>query len=104
MFYGKQTTAARVDAVQSGSAAAEAGFQPGDQIVAIDGRPIESFSDMQRIVSSRAGQKLEFVIDRGGVRQHVVGNSRVEGGEGQLRQRASASGCSGSAGRWRPET
>jgi regulator of sigma E protease len=69
MFYGKQTTAARVDAVQSGSAAAEAGFQPGDQIVAIDGRPIESFSDMQRIVSSRAGQKLEFVIDRGGVRR-----------------------------------
>jgi regulator of sigma E protease len=69
MFYGKQTTSARVDTVQGGSAAAEAGFQPGDLIVAIDGRPIESFSDMQRIVSSRAGQKLEFVIDRGGVRQ-----------------------------------
>jgi regulator of sigma E protease len=68
MFYGKQTTSARVDSVQPGSAAAAAGFQPGDLIVAIDGRPIESFSDMQRIVSSRAGQKLEFVVDRGGVR------------------------------------
>jgi regulator of sigma E protease len=38
-------------------------------ILSIDGRPIESFSDMQRIVSSRAGQKLEFVVERGGVRQ-----------------------------------
>jgi regulator of sigma E protease len=69
MFYGKQTTSARVDSVQAGSAAAAAGFQPGDLIVAIDGRPIESFSDMQRIVSSRAGQKLEFAVDRGGARQ-----------------------------------
>jgi regulator of sigma E protease len=72
MFYGKQTTSARVDSVQAGSAAAAAGFQPGDLIVAIDGRPIESFSDMQRIVSSRAGQKLEFVVDRGGARQTLT--------------------------------
>jgi regulator of sigma E protease len=68
MFYGKPTTSARVDSVQPGSAAAAAGFQPGDLIVSIDGRPIESFADMQRIVSSRAGQKLEFVVDRGGGR------------------------------------
>jgi regulator of sigma E protease len=72
MFYGKQTTSARVDSVQAGSAATAAGFQPGDLIVAIDGRPIESFSDMQRIVSSRAGQKLEFVVDRGGARQTLT--------------------------------
>lgn len=68
-FHGKQITSARVDSVQPASAAAEAGFQPGDLILAIDGRPIESFSDMQRIVSSRAGQKLEVVVERGGVRQ-----------------------------------
>lgn len=71
MLYGKQITSARVDSVQPASAAADAGFQPGDLIVSIDGRSIESFSDMQRIVSSRAGQKLEFVIERGGVRQTV---------------------------------
>jgi regulator of sigma E protease len=71
MLYGKQITSARVDSVQPASAAAAAGFQPGDLIVSIDGRPIESFSDMQRMVSSRAGQKLEFVIERGGVRQNL---------------------------------
>jgi regulator of sigma E protease len=63
---GKQTTAARVDTVQPGSAAAQAGFQPGDIVLAIDGRRIDSFSDMQRIVGAKAGQTLEFRIDRGG--------------------------------------
>ncbi len=73
-LHGKQTTSARVDSVQAGSAAAEAGFQPSDVILSIDGRPIESFNDMQRIVSASAGQKLEFVVERGGTRQtlHAV--------------------------------
>jgi regulator of sigma E protease len=65
-LYGKQTTTARVDAVQPGSAAAAAGLQPGDVVLAIDGTPIETFSDMQRIVSVNAGRTLEFKIDRGG--------------------------------------
>jgi regulator of sigma E protease len=64
--YGKQTTAARIDAVQAGSPAAAAGFKPGDIVLAIDGRRIDSFSDMQRIVSASADRTLEFQIDRGG--------------------------------------
>jgi regulator of sigma E protease len=66
MLYGKQASPARVDTVQSGSAAAAAGFQPGDLVVSIDGRPMETFTDMQRYVSARAGERLEVVIDRGG--------------------------------------
>jgi len=66
VLYGKQTTTARVDAVQPGSPAAAAGLQPGDLVLAIDGQKIESFSDMQRIVSAKAGRTLEFRIDRGG--------------------------------------
>lgn len=71
-IYGKQITTPRVDSVQEGSAAAAAGFRPGDLIVSIDGRPIESFSDMQRIVAVSAGQPLTVVVDRGGVRQTLV--------------------------------
>src|SRR6202161_3484114 len=37
-FYGKPSTLARVDEVVAGSAAATAGFQPGDVVVAIDGQ------------------------------------------------------------------
>jgi regulator of sigma E protease len=62
---GKPSATARVDTVQAGSAAASAGIQSGDVITAIDGKEIESFSDMQRIVSISAGQTLVLTIKRG---------------------------------------
>ena len=64
-FFGKPSTTARVDKVEVGSAAAAAGFQVGDVVTAIDGRAIGSFSDMQRIVSVRAGEQLTFTVKRG---------------------------------------
>jgi len=70
MTVGKQTTSARVDAVQPASAAQAAGFQPGDLVVAIDGQKIENFADMQRIVSVNAGAPLNVEVERGGV--HVT--------------------------------
>jgi regulator of sigma E protease len=65
-IYGKPSTLARVDTVQENSAAATAGFEPGDIVKKIDGDTIESFSDMQRIVSTSAGQHLNIEVDRGG--------------------------------------
>ena len=70
MAVGKQTTSARVDAVQPTSAAQAAGFQPGDLVLAIDGEKIASFADMQRIVSVSAGEPLNIEVERGGV--HVT--------------------------------
>ena len=69
MLYGKQTMSARVDSVLADSAAAAAGFQPGDLVVAIDGRPIDNFAEMQRIVSTSTGETLTIKVDRGGVPQ-----------------------------------
>ena len=71
MIFGKQITTARVETVQAESAAAAAGFQPGDLVTAIDGKPIESFTDIQKIVSVSAGRSLEFTVDRGGVRTNL---------------------------------
>jgi regulator of sigma E protease len=71
MIYGKQTMSARVDSVQPGSAAAAAGFQPGDLVVAIDGHAVDSFADMQRIVSVSAGTTLDVTVERDGER-HVL--------------------------------
>ena len=65
MTVGKQTTSARVDTVQPGSAAQTAGFQPGDLVLTINGEKIESFSDMQRIVSISAGEPLAIEVERG---------------------------------------
>ncbi len=57
---------ARVDEIKAGSAAAAAGFQVGDVVLSIDGKPIKTFVDMQRIVSASAGQVLEVVVERNG--------------------------------------
>jgi len=66
MVVGKQTATARVDAVQTGSAAEAAGFKPGDLVVSIDADKIDSFSDMQRIVSVSSGEPLKIVVERNG--------------------------------------
>jgi len=65
-IYGKQTLSARVDSVQAGSAAAAAGFQQGDVVIAINGEAIDNFADMQRIVSDSAGEALNIKVDRNG--------------------------------------
>ena len=65
MYFGKPNTSARVDQVEAGSAAAAAGFLTGDVVTAIDGKQIESFPDMQQIVSTRPGELLTFTIKRG---------------------------------------
>jgi regulator of sigma E protease len=64
-FFGKPSTSARVDKIEANSAAAAAGFQVGDVVTVIDGTKIESFSDMQRIVGTRAGEHLTFTVKRG---------------------------------------
>jgi regulator of sigma E protease len=66
MTVGKPTASARVDSVLPGSAAAAAGFEPGDLVTAIDGEKIDSFSDMQRIVSVSAGERLTVIVERNG--------------------------------------
>jgi regulator of sigma E protease len=64
-FFGKPSTTARVDKIEANSAAAAAGFEVGDIVTSIDGARIESFTDMQRIVAVRAGDKLNFTVKRG---------------------------------------
>lgn len=65
MVFGKQVTAPRVDQINPGSAAEMAGFKPGDLVLEIEGAKVDSFSDMQRIVGSHAGQPLAFTVARG---------------------------------------
>jgi regulator of sigma E protease len=66
LYFGKPSSIPRVDAVQPDSVAASAGFKVGDVVASIDGHAIESFLDMQRIVSTSAGSALVFHVKRGG--------------------------------------
>ena len=66
-FYvdGKPVLTPRIENVVAGSPADRAGFMPGDLIVAIDSTPIDSFSDMQRIVGASGDVPLTFKVRRG---------------------------------------
>jgi regulator of sigma E protease len=63
---GRPHIAPVADSVMPGSAAERAGIQPGDRIVSIDGRSIDSFLDLQGIVMLAADEKLTIVLDRRG--------------------------------------
>jgi len=61
---GQTIISPRVDQVVEGSAAESAGFKNGDLVVEIDGEPIESFGEMQRIVGLSADEQLTVVVMR----------------------------------------
>lgn len=63
---GRPDTAPVVTAVQPGSAAERAGLAPGDRIVAIDGRTIRRFEDVQAIVRLRPEHTLTIAVERDG--------------------------------------
>lgn len=65
-LYGREVTSARVDQVVTGGAAETAGFKVGDLVLSIDGAPIASFNDLQRIVSASADESLTIVVERDG--------------------------------------
>jgi regulator of sigma E protease len=44
---------------------AEGKLLPGDRILEVDGQAVESFYGLQRMVEDRAGEPLEFVVQRG---------------------------------------
>ena len=74
--YGVPRTPPVVPAVAAGSAAAEAGFRPGDRIVAIDGRAVDRFEDFHRAVLLRPGEPLRFRLERGGAIVETVAAPR----------------------------
>jgi len=65
-FVGVPFTEPRVDDVMPGSAAEKAGILAGDLVVEIDGRSIESFTDLQEAIVTRAGETVTIVVDRSG--------------------------------------
>ena len=70
--YGMQVTPSVVGAVQPGSAAAKAGFQPGDTLTAVDGRALSSFNDVAQYVELRPMQLMTFDVTRGGKSIEIV--------------------------------
>jgi len=64
--YGRSVLEPTVAEVRADSPAARAGIQPGDRFVGVDGSKIETFADVQRLVSGRAGDAITFTMLRDG--------------------------------------
>lgn len=63
---GLALTAGSIVAVQEGSPAAEAGLEPGDEIITVDGQPIGDPLTLDDRLRSRVGQSITVAIRRKG--------------------------------------
>lgn len=70
-FVGSPIIEPRVDEVMQGSAAEKAGIQQGDLILSVNGSEIGNFDDLAIAISTRAGEEVTLVIDRGGSRVEI---------------------------------
>lgn len=64
--YGRYVAEPTVAQVTVGSPAEKAGILPGDRFVSVDGTKVQSFADVQRLVSGRGGDVITFVMLRDG--------------------------------------
>ena len=71
-IFGEPVTTPRIAEVVPGSAAARAGFQPGDVVLSGGGQSFDSFQAMQAYVQYRAGVPIDFTVMRGEARLHVT--------------------------------
>jgi regulator of sigma E protease len=69
--HGKDVSPPVVSAVRAGSAAADAGLQPGDRIVTLNGGAISDFNEILEFVQINLDQEIILGIERNGARETV---------------------------------
>ncbi len=70
--YGRVTIPPVIGTVIDGGVAAEAGLQPGDRIISVDGYAVRGFEDFQRLVGTAPQRPVTVVLDRAGDTESVV--------------------------------
>jgi regulator of sigma E protease len=76
-FSGGEAKYSVVDQVLPDSAAAAAGLQTGDKIVAIDGRDAQLWADLNEIIAGSGGRELDVEIQRGDETLHLKAQPRL---------------------------
>jgi regulator of sigma E protease len=57
---------ARIDCVEPGTPAAQAGLLAGDKVLSVSGTEVKSFDDFRRLIALNARSELDLTVDRGG--------------------------------------
>lgn len=70
--YGRYTIPPVIGEVIAGSVAEEAGFRPGDEILAVDGYAVRGFEDFQRYVATSPERPVAVELERDGVAQSLT--------------------------------
>jgi len=76
MTIGETVQPARVDAITPGSAGAAAGFHVGDVVLKANGRAIDNFDDIRRMVVLSTGTPITFLVKRGEEQVAIVATPR----------------------------
>jgi len=74
---GQQLTSTVVGEVVPDSAAATAGIEPGDKIIALNGRPVSRFEDVAAVVMLGLGEPLHMKILRAGQSLDITATPKV---------------------------
>jgi regulator of sigma E protease len=85
MAFGEPVSSNRISQVVPASAAARAGFQPGDIVEKADAKTIRTFQDLQFYVQYRGGVPIDFTVLRAGRTLRLTGRP-------DIRQESSAFG------------
>lgn len=79
LFVGSETVpTGLVGTVVPGDPAAEAGMLPGDRIVAVDGQPVTTFTEVQERIEEKPGQPMQVEVERGNERLTLTLTPRGE--------------------------
>lgn len=78
------TSPMKVDRVEAGSAAAEAGLRAGDEIVTADGVAVADVKALGAVNAARAGQRTDYVVRREGALLPVTMVPKAVGARGVL--------------------
>jgi regulator of sigma E protease len=67
-----------IGTIVDGSPAYEAGIQEGDRVTAVDGRPVDNWTELATTIRTSEGRELRFTLERHGSRTTVGIEPRVE--------------------------
>jgi regulator of sigma E protease len=71
-FMGIGTVSNKIAGVLEGSPAQMAGLEPGDRIVAVDGRDTSTWEQLTAAIRAKPEQEIQLIVNRGGEQLQVV--------------------------------